>query len=72
MKIDRQSVAPQGVGTLMYVGDEAPSVSIDIGQVVVGAFAATCAYKSKSLGPLAKALLVVGGVVVAKRGISIR
>ena len=70
MKLERQSAPAQGVGTLMYGGDEpTSSVSIDALQVAVGAFAAVTAYQSK-LGPIAKAALVLGGILVAKRGVT--
>lgn len=74
MRTSYDRVHPQGVGTLMYVGDDGlpqGTLKIDALQVAVGAFAAVTAYQSK-LGPIAKTLLVLGGAMVARRGVTVR
>lgn len=71
MKLERHRVPPEGVGTLMYVGDaEATTTSIDILQVGVGAFAVGYALQSKKLGALGRTALALGGLLVARRGIT--
>lgn len=71
MKLERQPIQPHGVGTLMYVGDGTETTSIDAVKLGIGAGVIYVAVKS-SLGPIAKAALVIAGAITVKRSVTVR